>query len=64
MTTDRGDVWRDTRELEHRGDRDYDAQDASHLIMPDGTLVASFHRGFLGAAGRHVLAAHLEAVGR
>lgn len=44
-------------EVEHRGDRPaYDERDASHLRHPNGSLVASFDRTFLGAATRHVLA--------
>lgn len=41
-------------DIEHRGDRAYDERDPSHLIMPNGTLVASYHRGFLAAACREI----------
>lgn len=49
--------------LEHRGDRAYDEQDASHLIMPSGTLVASYDRQFLGAAGREIIRLHRTEMG-
>lgn len=42
--------------VEDRFDRPaYDEQTASHLRMPGGSLVASFDRGFCGAAGRALL---------
>ena len=40
---------------EHRPDRAYDEQDASHLHSPNGSLVASFDRSFLNAATREVV---------
>lgn len=49
--------------VEHREDRAYDEQDPSSLVMPSGTLVASYDRAFLAAAGREVLALHLAARG-
>lgn len=43
-------------EAEVRSDRGvYDEETPSHLFLPNGTIVASFHRGFLGAAARYVL---------
>lgn len=49
-------------EIEHRGERAYDEADASHLVMPSGSLVASYDRAFLAAAGREVLALHRAAM--
>lgn len=43
---------------EHRADRAYDEQDPSGLIMPDGSIVASFDRAFLVAATREVVRLH------
>lgn len=43
---------------EHRPDRSYDEQDPSGLVMPDGSIVASFDRAFLVAATVEVLALH------
>lgn len=40
---------------EHRGDRSYDEQDASHLRHPNGSLIASYDRDFLAAATREVI---------
>lgn len=53
MTTSRADLILST--LEHRMDRPYDDASPSHLLMPNGSKVASFDRAFLGAAGREVL---------
>ena len=47
---------------EHRTERAYDEQDPSHLLCPNGSLVASFDRAFLAAAGREVLALHRAAM--
>lgn len=44
-----------TSALEYRSDRAYDEQTPGHWILPNGSVVASFHRGFLGAAGREAL---------
>lgn len=44
--------------LEHRSERGYDEADSGHLVHPNGSLIASFDRSFLGAAGREVLALH------
>lgn len=46
-------------DVEHREDRPYDESDPGHLVMPSGTLVASYDRAFLAAAGREVLALHI-----
>lgn len=51
--------YRDTTMLEHRGERAYDEQDASTLILPNGTLLASFHRPFMTVCARLVLDAHV-----
>lgn len=45
-------------DVEHRGDRVYDEADAGHLVHPNGSLVGSYDRAFLAAAGREVLALH------
>ena len=44
---------------EHRADRPYDERDPGGLKMPNGPLVCSFDRAFLGAAAREVIALHL-----
>ncbi len=41
---------------EHRPDHVYDEQDPAHWIMPDSSMVGSFDRAFLGAAGRALFA--------
>jgi hypothetical protein len=46
-------------EAEHRDDRS--PSDAGHLVMPDGSLVASGDPAFLNAAAPYVVAAHLAA---
>jgi hypothetical protein len=45
-------------DVEHRPSRPYDEQDAGHLLMPNGSLVGSYDRAFLAAAGCEVLALH------
>jgi hypothetical protein len=49
---------------EHRSDRSYDEQDPGGLKMPNGSLVCSFDREFLGAAAREVWALHLADMGK
>jgi hypothetical protein len=46
------------RVLEHRPEREYSDVDPGHVMHPNHTLVDSEHRGFLGAAGRAVIALH------
>ena len=46
---------------EHRGHVAYDAQNAGHLIMPDGSLISSTDHTFMTACAPHVLAAHMAA---
>lgn len=43
------------RECEHRPWVEYDSINAGHVIHPNGSLVASLDRGFLGAATRAAL---------
>lgn len=58
-----GESWfNDTLRIEHRPERPYDDEDASHLIMPNGSFVASYDRAFLGVALREVFAFWVEAV--
>jgi hypothetical protein len=45
-----------TLTFEHRPERPYDQQDASHLYCPNGSQVASFDPTFLTAAAPHVFA--------
>ena len=59
MSAGKYDRFADVLACEHRGERAYDEQDASHLMLPNGTIVASFDRPFLGAATREVLALHV-----
>lgn len=47
-------------DIEHRTDRAYDEADPSHLVHPNGSLVASYDRGFLASATREVIAQHLQ----
>lgn len=48
----------DALRFEHRGNRSYDEQDPSHIVHPNGSLIASYDRAFLAAAMRHVLDAY------
>lgn len=47
--------------VEHRGNRPYDEQDASHIRHPNGSLVDSYDRDFCGVAMREVLALYVGA---
>ncbi len=63
-----GSPYRDAKrdpalEAEHQGDKPYDQRDQSHLVMPDGSLVASGDPTFLTAAAPYVLALHMQARG-
>lgn len=56
----RSRAFADVEWFEHRADRVYDEQDPSGLVMPNGSLVCSFDRAFLGAAARTVLELYRE----
>lgn len=44
-------------EAEYRTDRSYDETQPGHVVHPNGSLVGSLDRGFLGAAARAARAA-------
>jgi hypothetical protein len=49
-------------EIEHRGERVYDERDSGHVIMPNGSIVSSLDRRFLGAAAREALTRYVKDV--
>lgn len=52
------DQFRDVTALEARPERAYDEQNASTLVLPNGSRLASFDRPFMTVCARLVLAAH------
>lgn len=62
VEANRAQRWIDVLAFEHRADRAYDDQDASHLVVPHGAPAGTFSRPLCAAMGRAVLEQHSQAM--
>lgn len=55
--------WSSVQAIEHRGDKPYDQQDPSHLIMSNGSMLASIDYAFMTAATKAYWQTRIEDFG-